>query len=100
MSSTLKLDTYSSSTTGNLLSLATLAIRRAISCITLNGAANSSFSRTVCSLYKVQHTHKQLRPRLPRQGTHLLRKHKTAEQCSALLRLQRVKHAIKNELRE
>lgn len=50
MSSTLKEETYSSSTTGSLDSFDTLAIRRAISCITRKGAASSSLSLVGCVL--------------------------------------------------
>jgi len=50
MSSTLKDEMYSSSSITSFDSFETFAILRAISCITLNGAANSSFSLVVCSL--------------------------------------------------
>lgn len=50
MSSTLNDCTYSSSTSGNFDSRETFAIRRAISCITRNGAASSSFNFVTCSL--------------------------------------------------
>lgn len=51
ISSTLNDCTYSSSTIESFDSLDTCAILRANSCMTLNGAASSSFNFVVCSLY-------------------------------------------------
>ena len=53
ISSTLKLCTYSCSTTGSRHSTETRAMRRAVSCSTRSGAASSSLSRTGCSLRSV-----------------------------------------------
>lgn len=50
ISSTLNEETYSSSSMVNLDSFETLAIRLAISCMTLSGAVNSSVNLVVCSL--------------------------------------------------
>lgn len=59
ISSTLNDWTYSSSSISSLHSFDTLAIRRAISCITRRGAASSSFNFVGCSLFSVNT--KQLR---------------------------------------
>jgi hypothetical protein len=75
ISSTLKDEIYSSSSIASFDSLETFAILRAISCITLNGAANSSLSLVVCSLcnpIEYVKTEKEHR-------THLLREHETTK---------------------
>lgn len=51
MSSILKLETYSSAFTSNFDSCETLAMRRAVSCITSKGAAKSCFRLICCDDY-------------------------------------------------
>lgn len=53
--STLKLCTYSSSTSAMPLSVETLAIRLAVSCRIRSGPASSSFSLTLASDWSDQH---------------------------------------------
>ena len=57
ISSTLKLCTYSCSTTGSWLSTDTCAIRRAVSCSTRRGAVISSRKRDGCSLFSPKTKH-------------------------------------------
>jgi hypothetical protein len=96
ISSTLKLETYSSSFSVSLDSIDTLAMRRALSCIARRGVAKSSLSRICCDdCVKIESA--WMIP-LPLRQTHLLIKNKTAQQGRTLLFAQVIEDTVEYHL--